>query len=392
MRKIVNKAFNKILLYKYRVAPAVILGYGKSNFLIHLVYKTTPYFFYNWEFINTLKKIQKDNGLINIDDKKLYSLVDSRFGFGPLMSLYTLCFYYGKLDILDQIREAALSSLNKIYKHVPNSFQKEYLKARALALAEARDYIGLQDLINRNEFMQAETELLYSLYFQLPQEYRKNLHLPKVALDANFKKYIHGKTVAIVGPAFSNEETGKEIDSFDVVIRINFKEDTDFGVPSLNGQRIDITYYSFGIAKNLDPSILKGSLLSYVVALRTTDKSYLNDNVRERRYSPVLLNGYPNMIQNVVYDVLLYTPAKVKVFNCDFYAGEANYDTSYLKSETNEDKLTIKNLALHDQWSQVCFIRNIYLSKLIEVDDSCRNILEMECSEYFSLLSSKYVS
>jgi len=50
----------------------------------------------------------------------------------------------------------------------------------------------------------------------------------------------------------------------------------------------------------------------------------------------------------------------------------------------------IINLALHDQLSQLSFVKNVYNSGLIDADEACSKVLKMQPEEYFSILSNNF--
>lgn len=389
MLNYVNKAIRKVSLYSYDLAPIVPLQPQRYSPLIKMANYSLPLFYYNPKFVRFLRKIEKNEGLNTKNNQEIISFLDPKYGFGPIINLYNLCFYYGNLEVLCKIRETALLALNKNHNTSILSLDKYLIKTQTLALAElGKDKELFNLIINNFSLISADKELYSNLYFQLSPKYREVLEAPDLELDYSFNSLVSGKTVAIVGPAASSTKSGNEIDSFDIVIRINFKGNKNFGDPIMNGERIDISYYNYGTTANLDESIFQGSLLSYVVPMNSTSYIKTNEKVRENTYSPRVLNGIPNMIQKIVFDILLYNPSSVKIFNCNFYAGKSIYDSSYQDMKKNE--LTIRNLALHDQWTQVCYIRNLYRNGLIQVDESCKNILDMSCKEYFLNLKSNF--
>lgn len=389
MISLISKVYCKVVSYQYSITSCILLKEGKHQPLVNLTLKFLPYCFHNWNFINLLRKVQKNKSFESVSKEDIQRSINAKFGFGPLMDLYVLCFSYGKTEYLKVIRSEAFIALNKNHGSAPEFIKKQYFKNKVLSLIELRDFSTVESFFNECSFDDLGVEFLYSIYFQLPQENRTYIRLPELQLDSNFKNLIKDKTVAVIGPAVSCIEAGDEIDGFDVVIRINYKGNNYFGDPSINGTHIDVTYYNLGTTNNLDFQILNGKLFCYVVPFNSIENHYLGGAVRERRYSPALVNGVPNMIQNIVFDVLLHSPSRLKIFNCDFYVGEAIYDESYIGKST---KLSLANLAVHDQWSQICFIKNLYLNQKIEVDSSCQRVLKMSFDEYFSILKSKFDS
>src|SRR6185437_3043837 len=61
--------------------------------------------------------------------------------------------------------------------------------------------------------------------------------------DRDYYECIHGKTVAIVGPAPPGADVGAEIDTFDLVVRTNYRLGSNDPACSF-GARTDIAYYN----------------------------------------------------------------------------------------------------------------------------------------------------
>jgi len=101
----------------------------------------------------------------------------------------------------------------------------------------------------------------------------------------NFKEYIEGKTISLVGPAkyLKGKGYGKSIESSDIVIRINRGIESTNNYPKDLGTRTDILY-SCLIEKSqqagkLDPKELKGKYkINHIVAPPVSDYSGISNS------------------------------------------------------------------------------------------------------------------
>jgi len=222
--------------------------------------------------------------------------------------------------------------------------------------------------------------------------------------DRWFAEYIDGKSVAIVGPAPSKFDVGAEVDSFDIVARFNYKgllpESISFG------RKVNISYYNqetsdmisqtddhvfFG---DLDFAIFKFPGYLFQIPLLKDRRARLF------KMNTFLFNGSATAAQDALFDILHFRPGRVKVFHANFWLAYESYDARYPLSRAEEemvggsaDKLLRHwwfSFASHDFLSQVNFVRNLWRAGLVEVDESCKEVLSLTSDGYLSAMEDIY--
>jgi hypothetical protein len=203
--------------------------------------------------------------------------------------------------------------------------------------------------------------------------------------DKQFKKLISGKSIAIVGPKTMNDKVIQEVNSFDIVIHINYLKNNQNN--KVHGLCADISYYnnaSWDIASN-DVEVF--SLLNWVVVKDETgkcDRLERGLNIQCRKSfsaNLMLLEWIPGLIQVILYDLIRFNPLSIKLFSADFYFDGFNYREKYqIISADIDDRLYW--LRLHDLVSNFDFVQKMYRLGLFKADNRAREILLLDKVEY----------
>lgn len=215
-----------------------------------------------------------------------------------------------------------------------------------------------------------------------------------------YHDFISDKNIALVTPTPASDFAGREIDSFDRVVKINFTNTEEINHKT-KGKRCDISYYNVG--KIIDEINLTGlhsppnnlQFACYKGNVKTSNK------VKSRaflRFDYALLYGTPNMIPNALFDILSFNPESVKIFHSDLMInkkrvhGYYNTDRSHHLSDIqNNNNAFIKSTLGHDP-----FAAHIQLSLLfknnrkVNVDQKLEDIILLETSDYAALLENSY--
>ena len=202
-------------------------------------------------------------------------------------------------------------------------------------------------------------------------------HLKFVASDNDFKKLLQNKSVALVGPAdyLLNSNFGKEIDSYDLVVRINRGIELIDQYHKDIGKRTDILYSclieepmnagkidlkrltedhqlkfvcttpfikkrSFLKKNDIHPMADKEKFknLSKLVPTRIISNKYWKDFSRKLTTRPT--TGYIS-----IFDILEFEPKKLKIFGFSFYMTSIlkGYKKGMQYNEENFHKLALKS-------------------------------------------------
>jgi len=277
-------------------------------------------------------------------------------------------------------------------------------KLKALqALIEQNDIIKFNKYFSFiKEGVSAEYQALqYYRHYLIDSSGALNLRLKETRADKGFADYIAGKRVAVVGPAPSSVLNGEEIDSFDIVVRVSHLKPIDPTYSPVIGSKTNISYYGNVFTKQIDSKILDFNFadsLHFLIFKSSIHgskfQSFARNSGRVRYFnSPKALffNGSPMMIQNSLFDLLLFKPASIKLFNTTFYLSpqphlQGYHDMwDYPKNDSFKD---IQGFAHHDIVSNFMFVKNLFENKRIEADAACQNVLRLSKEEFVEALES----
>ncbi|UCZ56945.1 hypothetical protein LGV61_01335 [Desulfurispirillum indicum] len=210
-----------------------------------------------------------------------------------------------------------------------------------------------------------------------------------------FKKLIQGNRIAIVGPVPSSAQQGLEIDSFDQVVKFNYRGGEKGRDPIVQGGRISISYYNMQQSKVLAKQgfqdvfdaldafvFIKKKSLQYFTAL--TDKSRVI-----YRYDWMLMDSELNVGPNATLDCLAFNPEQIKIFNIDLmltaqraegYRPNSALPINYLRSFVKT----------HDPAMQFQFFSHAYHAGLIDGDERFNAVINLGLEGYMRALQKMH--
>ena len=193
--------------------------------------------------------------------------------------------------------------------------------------------------------------------------------------NTEYFKYIFDKKIAVVGPAHNTLLQGEEIDSFDIVVRVNETKVSEDQHP-LIGKKTQVMYLGSYSFNNL--SLIKSSYeeLRWIVS-----KEYKSNqtelNYRQLIFNPSFIAGYPQMLSYLIYDLLLFKPSKIKLFNFDLYINKNKYLEKNYPNNTS-----LASFSEHNMSSQFLYIKGLHEHGMISTDKNLREILELDLEQY----------
>ncbi len=350
-----------------------------------------------------------------ITDKQLIELTKaippSNLPPSRWLSLYDFCFTYGYTELLILLRQKAIISSLEIEKKKPNS--KFYTQLAFRAAIEKRDFTLAKKLLNKlkkiknnlDTFRDCMKYYLIHIGYWKSNKFKKIFPLLKYRnKNEAFKKLVEGKTIAIVGPAPSNDQTGKEIDSFDIVIRINYRGKDKLGDTKEFGSRTDISYYNnydsniihqekkFFFLEDLKACVFKEIKYPFQSKLQKLGRAH------KMNIPHLIFNGFSLQGINIIYDVLHYCPSKIKVFKNNLFLNKnsyyKNYRSSHLDAMGHQSSKKINerfvSFSAHDLVSHFEFLKNIFSDKNIQADNDMKNVLKMDINRYLKNIENIY--
>jgi hypothetical protein len=102
--------------------------------------------------------------------------------------------------------------------------------------------------------------------------------------------------------------------------------------------------------------------------------------------------GGPNMVPNAIFDLLLWSPSRLKIFNSNCYLGPKPYDDTYRLgvSEASVAHAACLSFGVHDPTSQRVFLANLAQRTVVEADAALANILALTDADYLSRMDSHW--
>lgn len=216
--------------------------------------------------------------------------------------------------------------------------------------------------------------------------------------DEDFYRYINGKSVAVVGPSPVEQINGDDIDGFDIVIRTNFRLGSNEPIRSY-GARTHVSYYNhFRISSRFE-EVKRASLsLVWIVVkgkqdLKKVKEEFTNADLRVRKsflsHPNFFYDSAPMAVQTVLGDLLKFSPSRIKLFSTSFYYSQENYNDSY-KATSVSNATVSRSLRIHESFSCIAFVRNLYINNAIEVCQTTKEVLDLPPLEYAKSLQLKY--
>ena len=183
------------------------------------------------------------NKYINELHNETLSLPFNQNSSFALLELYALLLEYGLYSIGCIIRSKSAKLVLK--EGINKSSNKNILTRYLSAAFEERRQAELKDSLEEIIALNSDYDEIHVLnlffnkiFFKINSE---KLHKERY-IEKIFSDLINGKRVAIVGPAQNDLNNGKEIDSFDIIVRFNYKGEN---IDAKNyGSRTDISYFN----------------------------------------------------------------------------------------------------------------------------------------------------
>lgn len=339
-----------------------------------------------------------------IENKNITKL--SRF---QCLEAYKFCMLYGDLTLALFFRD------NLISKRIRSKNKSLFLDHQYIAaLLEKDKFSVVSNLISKKRFLLpyiydkimgavSVKDYVYSLNIILKkcslEEIPSRYYEPKYdSTNANFSKYLSGKSVAIVGPSPVKSNNGEEIDNFDVVIRPNFQKKSN--VPHEKyGKRTNVVYYNRNRVKLYLDEILKViSELDWVVFRTQSDINSFKSRELGKlcRVSSVanhllFLDSYLQGIPVILNDVIQFAPSRIKVFSTNFFCSQEQYSNNYKPTYIPQNLAVAAHaLRIHEPFAGFSFMKNLFNRGLFEGDETTSEILRLSRNQYAKKLQSIY--
>jgi hypothetical protein len=221
---------------------------------------------------------------------------------------------------------------------------------------------------------------------------------------SDFFNFFDGKIISIVGPAPAEAFDAKEIDSSDLVVRLNHSYERKGTDPNHKGLRTDITCFN-GEAAERFMHQRKGKL-PQEVTWACFKSPGLVDSVKAKNKgkfvrSHILFNqpkfhGNFNMLPIVALDFAIFSANPLKIYHSDLMLTIVRQKGYYPKDiDRPDDAASIqknfrRSSVVHDPIQQYRTLHTLWQNKKISGDARFTEVMEMELDGYLSELERVY--
>lgn len=206
-----------------------------------------------------------------------------------------------------------------------------------------------------------------------------------------FTKLIHGKRLALVGPASKEINSGATIDAFDLVVKFNYKGGAKGCDPIIQGQRIDISYYNleqsrFFAKQDYLPVF---NSLAAIVFIKKKGGTFFKEKLEHMRsivrLDWLLVDSELNVGPNAMLDCIAAGANEVTIFNTDLMLTKGR-DDGYRPAGAPPINYLRSFVKTHDPVMQYQFFRHAWNAGLIKGDQRFCEVMEMGLENYISEL------
>ena len=225
--------------------------------------------------------------------------------------------------------------------------------------------------------------------------------------ESDFADYLVGKSIAIVGPAPTAALDAEQIDSHNLVVRLNHSYEGKGTDPQHKGLRTDVTCFNSEQAKSLmqkrngvlPGEVTWGCFKSPGLISHITDENK-NKNARNliTFYQPQF-HGSFNMVPIVALDLALFAANSLKIYHTDLML-TINRQKGYYPESFNRPSDDVASMQkifrhtsiAHDPVQQYRTLNNLWRNEKITGDARFVEVMQMGLSTYILELERVYAT
>jgi hypothetical protein len=280
---------------------------------------------------------------------------------------------FGRFDLGYQLR---LQYCNKIENKILNGHPSR---------KDAIKYMLNMNIFGNELFNHEYMNIKLKVPFFLKTIHIKTLNFSfdhEIAMKTNYFNKINKKRIALLAPGILEFTTEliNELKSFDEIVTINYKlNHYNFNLP------ITVSYYNHQSTNKLlmDTDYIKSTDLDFYCTRKNASYSVKIREIFKDSFKWQI--GFPNMVQFAIYDLLVHSPSRIKIFGANFYLSPNPYHPKY--ESTN---ISLVVLAYHNVISNFMYISNLYSRGLIELDNDAQRIIDDGVERYSKNMTMLY--
>lgn len=317
--------------------------------------------------------------------------------------LYQLLNYRGLYTVSLLCRAKSLEVFAGLYRRNEFSCCSDEVLASAIELGRCRSVNHLLYKLHSQALSSTDERrwrLLASLLWDNAGSVNHNLLSED---DKKFGDYLQGKSIAIVGPAPVKLQDAEEIDSHDLIIRLNHSYTLKGCDPEYKGMKTHITYINgspqgkalLDEMHGVLPDELHWAVIAYEPQLEKFRSSNPNLNLRcDINFNPIAFYGVYNMAQRVCMDICLFNPSIVKLFHIDLnltlgrYKGYNPSSSGY--TEDKAKSIYRHGSVRHDPVMQYWILKMLYAQGRLTGDSQFQRVMHLSIDDYMKELELTY--
>lgn len=213
-----------------------------------------------------------------------------------------------------------------------------------------------------------------------------------------FLNNLNKKSIAVVGPAATGNKYASEIDSFDVVVRMNYTHSGKNLDTLEKGTRVDISYFNGNqidiiiennhckLPNDLRIACIKDNSLDRFKKLSKANPRITIKKIKN--YNILNFHSSYNLLPLILLDLLESNVKVIKIFHTDLFL-TTKRDAGYKKKELSNLEF-IQTFLIHDPLTHFKFIKRLYLKKRIIGDRKFDEVMKLSNYEYLNRLQELY--
>lgn len=192
--------------------------------------------------------------------------------------------------------------------------------------------------------------------------------------DFNYRNYLQGKKVKIIGPLMSEKDNQSKNED-EIIVRNNVKVNQK--------ETVNVSYYNYdGFSKIKNDLGVLIKKIDYIVVKAVCGRIEKHQNVHMLDpWYKILFLGDANMLPMMILDLRKHGVENITVWGNNLFCSKKIHSSDYMFGN-NENYKYMRSLAAHDMISNFKIIKRMYLAGIISVDPILRNVLDLSLEEY----------
>ena len=341
--------------------------------------------------------------------KEIENLRSDYFEHWELLHIYSLALRVGLIlvgySLRVKAREAAIAYISENVSS--DSYKYSALLAALLERGEIENFkYTFKKYRNKHKKEKKDFAHLYNILYN-SHGYNQFAFSGK---DRKFLKFIKKRKIAVVGPAKTVSPDASKIDSHDVVVRCNYREQ-GVGIDSeIKGLRCDLTYFNFEQSKDFcnQERINWPDGISWVIcksvnsADKVKRKIFASAETRRKKVKPkvrylknisnTIFMNTPNAMSNIVMDLLKFNPDSIMIFHADMMLtvtrNDGYYPSSWNRGGVMEQTFLKFSSRSHEPVIQYWVLHTLFNNGKIKGDKRFEEVMLLGENEYMSQIQS----